>query len=1279
LAKILNIILFLLLLFSGVQSFSSNENSTARKINWQIRSNDNSSSQFFYFNNALYDSQNRQLPKYFEKVELNAGSNSFKVTLANELFEPLSDKEIALINNKSSIKNDIVIDSKTGYEQKQPRALISFIPIRKNTATNRYEKLVSFDLIVNPNVVSGKTGKIQRTYTSNSVLATGNWYKIGVTADGIYKISYSFLKKIGMDVNNISLSNVRLYGNGGGMLPFLNSIPRKDDLTENNIFVQDKNLNNKLDSTDYILFYGESPNSWSYDTLDHKFHHQVNLYSDTTFYFITADLGSGKRITPQQSSTLPATKVSSFDDYAYHELDAQNLIKSGRQWYGEYFDILSTYNFSFNFPNINTSSPIYVDADLAARCAIPSIFNLDNGQSSSFSIIAPAVNLDDYDGTYASTANGSFTFLPMNNSITINVTKQTSSAIGWLNYIELNARRQLLMSTDQLLFRDVLSVGKNKISEFDISNASSTVQVWEVTDPTNVKLQSTTSNGNTLSFEVATDSLREFIAFNGNSFNTPIFSGIVPNQNLHSLSQTDMIIVSHPNFINEAYTLADLHKNNDGLSVVVVTPQQIYNEFSSGAQDISAIRDFVKMFYDRAGGNTSSLPKYLLLFGDGSFDNKNRFTNNTNFIPTYQTANSTDIDGSFVFDDFYGCLDDNEGLMTNDIVDIGIGRLTVDTKSEAQGVVNKILTYVGKNSPSATLGDWRNVICFIADDQLGDNLDGNVFVTDADNLATYVDTTYRSYNIDKIYEDAYQMESTPGGHRYPDATAAFDNRVEKGALIMDYIGHGGPVGLAHERLIELSDINGWKNIDNTPLFITATCSFSPFDDPTTTSAGEDVLLNANGGGIALLTTCRLAYEGPNIVLNTNFFKNAFTPINGKMPKLGDLCRLVKAASGASDNIRNFTLLGDPALTLAYPKYNVFTTAINGKGINVIPDTMKALSTISVAGYVADKNGNPNSNYNGTLYPTIYDKEQTLQTLSNNMQPPQPVTFKLEKNILYRGKVSVTKGNFSFSFVVPKDIAYQYGNGKISYYSQNGTDDANGYYENVIVGGYSNNAPNDVTGPDIKLYMNDNKFVFGGTTNENPYLYAEVKDSSGINTVGNGIGHDITAVLDANTAQSIVLNDYYQSDLNSYKSGIVKYQYSSLSEGKHDLTLKLWDVYNNSSQAYTEFIVATSAKLALSHVLNYPNPFTTKTSFYFEHNQPSQVLDVQIQIFTISGKLVKTIDTYVHTEGFRSDPIDWDGKDDYGDSIGRGVYLYRIKVRAADGSMADKYEKLVILK
>ena len=1290
------LILFFLIVVLGVpvlgQSKFAPKQSSQFTIAWQtlgsVKPSENITQKFLNFSGAQFVFEDAFLPRFSQKVALSGNNIGFTVSLLNQVFEPLTEEESSIIKDPSLILSDIKVDVSISTSKKQNYGVYSFIPIRKNLGSGKFEKLIAFDVSV---LYDGSfvkaASRAPRIYASNSVLQTGNWYKVGLSKDGIYKLSYSFFQNLGIDVSTLNPQNIRIYGNGGGMLPELNSIARKDDLVENAIFVQGE-TDGVFDVSDYVLFYGKGPQTWSYNPSScPKFSHKLNLYSDSAYYFITIDLGAGKRIQNQASSMATVTNnVTSFDDYGFHENNYVNFIKSGRQWFGELFDNISSYNFAFSFPNIDGAAPTSVKASIASRDLTSSANYSVASQTGSTNIIIGSTP-GDYYSDYAIIGSSCYSFNPTSPSVVVNVTKLSSDALAWLDYIEVNARRQLTMSGDQMLFRDAQAVGAGNVSKYSLVSPTS-VQIWDVTEPTNVFLQTLNLSGSTYDFTLPSDTLKEFVAHNGNSYLTPGISGTVANQDLHALADKDFIIVAHPDFYSDALQLAAHHESVDTLSTIVVTPQQIYNEFSSGAQDISAIRDFVKMFYDKAAV-AGELPQYLLMYGDGSYNNKKQSGSNTNYIPTYQSFNSTVLTNSYVSDDFYGLLDDSEGLWTaSDAVDIGIGRFPVRNRTESATVLNKVLDYTKTGfSPSTTnngcsnlsskspFGDWRNVVCFIADDE-----DGGLHQMDANKLATMVDTAASDFNVDKIYMDAYKQEATPGGNRFPTATAAIDNRIEKGCLIMNYTGHGGEVGLAHERVIEVSTINNWKNYNNLPLFITATCEFSRYDDPERVSAGEYVILNPAGGGIALLTTVRLVFASGNFIVNRDFYEKAFVPVNGKMPRLGDLYQHIKTEPGGNSvNSRNFALLGDPALTLAYPKYEVSTDTVNSIPVSISSsDTLKALSLVTISGFVRNSGGAILNAYNGVIYPTVFDKSQNITTLSNDGASSPPYTFGIQKNILYKGKASVTNGAFKFSFVVPKDIAYQFGIGRISYYAENGTEDANGFYEKVIIGGSNDSALADNAGPSVDLFLNDTKFVFGGLTDETPDLFAILKDENGVNTVGNGIGHDITAVLDANTENSVVLNDYYQADLNSYKSGTIRYPFSELSEGKHTLSLKVWDVYNNSSQSYTEFIVARSAELALSHVLNYPNPFTTRTQFYFEQNQCCQVLDVQVQIFTVSGKLVKNIDQFVTTEGFRSDPIEWDGRDDFGDKIGKGVYIYRIKVKTSEGATAEKYEKLVIL-
>ncbi len=1244
---------------------------------------ENESVKLLNFEGAKYDGTLNSLPYYTERIPHPFPGTQVTVVLKNVQYEPFTTTATL---DLSKIGSEPQLVSNPVTERKQAQLGISLLPVRKNPMTQTLERIVSFDFDIIPGAPAPQQS-VQKAYAANSVLSSGNWYKLAVKNTGIHIITVDLLSDMGMNPANVNPSRIRVFGNGGGMLPFLNSEFRHDDLAENAIFVSDGGVPGIFDGNDYVLFYGEAPTDWKYDATDDRFHHSLNLLSDFTFYFVTPEIPgtTPKRVQLQPSSSSPVTYTStSFDDYKLHEVERLNFIKSGRQWYGEQFDVNLSQTFTFSFPNIVLTEPVYVKSNLIARSFSPSNFKLNYGSQLLVQQNVPAVG-SSYTSDYAAENISTATFTAFAPDINLNLTytPTTSTSIGYLNYLELNARRNLILSSPQMLIQDKQSVGTGNVTAFNLI-ATPQVKIWEVTDPTNVKQQQLSSG---TSFHIETDSLRRFLAFDGSSYFNPLPAGTIANQNLHGLGQRDMIILSHPVFLTEAYRLANFHTTNNGLRVQVVTPEQIYNEFSSGAPDLVAIREFMRMFYDRAT-IPDDFPKYLLLFGDGSYDNKTISATNTNFIPTYQSLNSISLVGSYVSDDFFGFLDNAEGDWddsTPDLLDIGIGRFPVKNNTEATTVVNKIIDYstpgtftdatLCAEGNTTSLGDWRNTICFVADDE-----DSALHLDQSNSLAGYLKTNHPAYNLDKIYIDSYTQVSTPGGQRYPTVNEAIDRRVEKGVLILNYTGHGGETGWTGERILDNDMVQSWSNIRKLPLFITATCEFSRYDDPGRTSTGELVLINSEAGGVALMSTTRLVYASQNAVLNAAMIRAVFDTINGQRPRMGDIYRTVKNDNNVMQggiNPRNFALLGDPATMLAYPEYQVATTLINGNPVVAGADTISALSKVTISGEIRS-NGQKLTNFNGIIYATVFDKEETVSTLSND--PSSPLrNFTLQKNILYKGKASVTNGDFSYTFIVPKDIAYQIGNGRLSYYAHNGNEDANGNYDSLLIGGSSSNAATDNIGPSIKLFLNDEKFVFGGMTDENPKIYALVTDTNGINTVGNGIGHDITATIDENTEEVYILNDYYEANLDSYQSGRVLYPLSDLSSGRHTLRFKVWDIYNNSSEAYTEFLVAESATLALNHVLNYPNPFTTKTSFFFEHNRPCNTLDVQVQVYTVSGKLIKTINRSVTCEGYRVDDLDWDGRDDFGDPIGKGVYVYRLKIRDSEGATAEKYEKLVVLK
>ncbi len=700
---------------------------------------------------------------------------------------------------------------------------------------------------------------------------------------------------------------------------------------------------------------------------------------------------------------------------------------------------------------------------------------------------------------------------------------------------------------------------------------------------------------------------------------------------------------------------------NDNIQTVVITPQQIFNEFSSGMQDVSAIRDFIKFQYDKE----NSKLKYLLLFGDGSYDPKDRLENNTNYIVTYQSENSTHPAFSYVTDDYFGLLDNDEGVFSDDLVDIGIGRFPASTLAEANILIDKVEQYY-KNS---SFGSWRNDIVFIADD--GDSDDGNTHMMQADTLANRIADRYNDINIKKIYLDNYYQESTSGGPRSEATQNAINNKVDKGALLINYTGHGGPLGWAQERILELDQIKKWDNLHKLPLFMTATCSFSYFDNPDQKSAGEYLLLNQDGGAIALLSTTRLVFVIDNFNLNKKFINNLFEKINGEYPRIGDVFKITKFLSGNSINNRNFILLGDPALRLAYPKFDVVTDSID-----VI---LKALGQVTIQGQIED-DGILSSDFNGTIFPVVYDKEIIRMTLGQ--ESCTPMSYRDQNNIIYKGAASIENGKFSFSFIVPKDIEYNYGPGKISYYAVSDDEnqiDANGSENDFLIGGTAENINYDYDGSEISLYINDTMFVDGGITDENPVLLAHIYDFSGINTVGNGIGHDITAILDGNTSSPYILNDFYEAKKDDFTRGIIRFPFYNLEEGEHSITLKLWDVFNNSSEKTINFVVMRSNQLAIADFITYPNPFSTSTNIFFQHNMVNQDLDFCLEIYSITGVLVKRIEKSAYnSQGYRIGPISWDGKDESGEIISAGIYVVNLVVKLENGDYSQATTSIILL-
>ena len=628
-------------------------------------------------------------------------------------------------------------------------------------------------------------------------------------------------------------------------------------------------------------------------------------------------------------------------------------------------------------------------------------------------------------------------------------------------------------------------------------------------------------------------------------------------------------------------------------------------------------------------------------------------------------------------------MDSSEGgMVTADKLDIAVGRILAESPQRANEMVDKIESYYSVDA----YANWRNNFLLISDDV--DKLSDRFLQITTDQIAEDVKASKPFINVEKIHSDSFTQESSAAGQRYPQVNDAIFDALEVGAVVVNYFGHGGEDGLASERIFDKINAKELNNPNKLACFVTVTCEYTKFDNPLRKTAGEFLYWNKRGGAIGLITTTRQIFISVGIQFNETLSQYLFDFENSQTMSIAEALRLTKNDPSVTNNTqrRLVFFIGDPALKLPLAAPDIIATKLNGEDIANTNITLQALSPAKIEGFVASEQGNILSNYSGTLTATVFDKSIQRSTLANDGSTfnGQLITLDYEAlgEVLFRGQASVENGKFEINFIVPRDIVVPVGNGKISFYSKTETplSDQRGYNFDIQIGGVNLNAPVDNQGPNIELYMNDESFVSGGITNENPTLIAKLYDENGINTAS-GVGHDIVAILDGDETNPFILNDYYIADVDSYQSGSLSYPFRNLEPGLHILSLKAWDVYNNASTKEIQFTVFDqNESLEITNVLNYPNPFINYTEFWFNHNS-SGVLDVSIQIFTISGKLIKTINSQTNASGSTSSlsrNISWDGTDDFGSKIGKGVYIYKLNVKSQlTGLKSEKIEKLVI--
>lgn len=1095
-------------------------------------------------------------------------------------------------------------------------------------------------------------------YASESVLNSGKWVKIQVAEDGIYKLTAADLKKMGFS----NLDKVAVYGYGGWPLDEDFSTTDIDDVPEVAVWR----------SADYLLFYGKGPRKWEYSSSDKSFIHTNNPYSNYGYYFVSEKETTGRTMEKAASAAGATLQVTTFDDYVLHEEELVSVNSSGRELYGESFTSTLSRDFTISVPGI-TNDEGKATLSFISRGNGTITMNVDGNALISGSVSVPS---DEYEVARELYRERAW-MADKGETVKVNIGYSTTGHKNvHLNYFRLQMKRQLKVYDNYTFFRSLSARGN--ASRFVIQGADASTLVFDVTDGVNPQQMETSLNGTELSFSIpASASLREFVVVKPSQIKAPVTVGEVANQNLHALPQQDMIIIAQPNFTTQAERLAEAHRTKDNLTVRVVTPESIYNEFSSGTPDATAYRRFMKMFYDRKTSEADA-PKYLLLFGDGSFDNRKltsawKSVDMSNMLLTYQTENSLSSQ-SYVIDDYFGFLDDadNKKSLQNKKLCLGIGRFPIRTVEQATQMVDKVISYMeNKNT-----GSWKNNLCFMADD--GSNTDG--FMTEhmefADQLAGYVESEHPEFLVNKLYYDAYKKDMTAG--TYPDVRSGLQKLLKDGLLLFNYTGHGGTTALSDEKVLTQTDINQFT-YTHLPVWVTATCDFTRFDD-LNTSAGEDVFLNKSSGGIALFTTVRVAYSRPNFPINDNVIRNLFERNNGRRRTLGEVMQATKNTLSSVYKL-GFCLIGDPAVKMAYPEFGMKVTTVNGQSVDGNSISFKALEKITVEGEVLDVSGQLVTDFTGIVNPTVKDSKVTVTCLKNSNKDDSPAfTFTDYPNTIFIGNDSVRNGKFSFTFTVPKDISYSNLQGKMNLYAVDteSGNEAQGNFDNFIVGGTSDTAETDTIGPEIRaLYLNDTTFVDGGQVNTTPYFVAELWDKSGVNITGSSVGHDMMLVIDESTVLSYNLNSYYELLPGEEGTGIVKFPIPALEPGKYTAEFWVWDILNNSTVRTFTFEVVEGLKPFLFDVIATPGIAREQVTFHLMHNRPESRMRVGIMVYDLAGRQLWKHEESGTSGLFENYTVSWDLTSG-GARMRPGVYIYRAAISTDNSKDATKARKFIIL-
>lgn len=1110
---------------------------------------------------------------------------------------------------------------------------------------------------------SGKAVK----YSDKSVLSEGKWVKIAIKTGGIYSLSYSKLASLGFN----DPAKVAVFGYGGNLLHEDFSKYYCDDLPEVPL----------VRTSSSLLFYAEG--AVREDVSGSSFAPVSNYCSDYGYYFIT------EKDSPQQfeiaDNVQEGDVVTSFPDYFYLKSDESFAWANfGNRLYDSYdFKYGNRKNYNISLPGIVNSEPASIQVAFAAGYTSSSNYLklIAGGEEIARSSSMNTSVSSQYAKARRSVTSAKYQLPEGSSAFELTLEHQNNEAVsGRLDYILVNYKRKLEMTSSSLVFYNLSAKGN---TTYNISNVTSSTVVLDVTNPGMYRQMKLDVNGSTGSFSDDRTGFRKYVAFNTNAGHSEGYTvvGDVVNQNLHELRNIDMVIIvpANNNFYQDAERLADEHRNRDGLTVVTVNAADVYNEFSSGKPDATAYRRLMKMLYDTADGGRK--PKYLLLFGDCAYDNRLRTVewagfSKDNMLLCYMPDESENEQNTFLTDDYFGFLDDNEGTNISNaenVIDIGVGRLPVTSQAEAAAVVDKLIRYMNNEDK----GDWKNFVCIAADDNV--DAGGTIHATQGNEIASYIESLEAGYIVDRLFLDLYKRENSSTGYSYPFVNNRLQEYFNDGMLVLTYIGHSNPDYWSAKKILTSNDIVKLKS-DRMPLWITASCEFTRMD-AVSRSSGELAMINGQGGAVGIFSATRVVYISDNHKINKIYNKYLY----GKNPEgehytLGEIFMKTKqecAMMSSSDrNDLNFIFLGDPALRLTYPDNNkLVIDSINGMAVG--EEIKINAGTISeVVGHAVDGNGNDLTDFTGRMDITVMDSKQLRTTLNNaNIyydDKPDTIQFYARVNNLYLGKDSVVNGRFNFRFPVPLDMSYSNESGFISLYASSNEKEANLGFEDFLVGGDAAEIENDGEGPQISAYLNN---VGDYKVNRSPMLYVNIVDENGVNISGVGVGHDIVAEIDNDPGHFYVLNDYYMP--SSFFSGTVAYKLTDLPAGRHTMVVRAWDVLNNSSSIQLSFEVVDDIEPDLIDV-SCISPAKEQTTFFITHNRPNSEMKIRLEIFDYSGSSVMCRE-FDDVSASNVYTYDWDLCSDTGAPLGSGIYLYRISISTDGGKYASQTKKLVVIR